>query len=246
MFATTRLVGPLSLLGISAVEAQHHSAILRTPQEFRRNVTSHIPTLTINTLATHYTLARIPEDFQLLRFQADRVVHGNVIYPSFTPAVPPIEEEVEDPAVQLTYSDGNTFGVADAEGQVYVKPIHAKRVAVHFCGRGKCCTRVAGERWIVADRIDHLPICHAWCWERERDRLKQMEVERNGLPLCHRRCYNEAVSQLDDPGATEEVVPHMRVLHERLREKTLACHFQDHQNERRIAKRRAETWFEAS
>ncbi len=110
----------------------------------------------------------------------------------------------------------------------------------------KCCTRLAGEKWIIADAIDHLPVCHAGCWKRERDRLRGKGIERKGLPLCHRRCYNEAIWQLEHPESVEEVTPHMRSLYEHVIEKGRACHFRDHQNERRTVRRREEGWLAGS
>jgi len=72
--------------------------------------------------------------FMGTRAVRQRVALADTVIPGFTPRMPAIVEEVENPAVELTYPDGDTFGVADADGQVYVKPLHAKRLAVHFCG----------------------------------------------------------------------------------------------------------------
>ncbi len=88
--------------------------------------------------------------FMGTRAVRQRVALADTVIPGFTPRMPAIVEEVENPAVELTYPDGDTFGVADADGQVYVRPLHAKRLAVHFCG------------WVSA--LPHAPIM----WRRSR------------------------------------------------------------------------------
>ncbi|KAK0925385.1 hypothetical protein LTR91_007974 [Friedmanniomyces endolithicus] len=171
--------------------------------------------------------------FMGTRAVRQRVALADTVIPGFTPRMPAIVEEVENPAVELTYPDGDTFGVADADGQVYVKPLHAKRLAVHFCG----WARNGSSRTPSTTSPSATPGAgHA----------SETGIERKGLPLCHRRCYNEAIWQLEHPESVEEVTPHMRSLFEHVIEKGRACHFRDHQNERRAVRRREEGWLAGS
>ena len=137
-------------------------------------------------------------------------------------------QHTHEPAPPRPTSDrsGSTFDVTGT-GNCTLCTVSksVRKYPEHFCGWTRCCYKFSDEGALLGKDFEHLPVCHNYCWTLERDRLER-DAQRvgawpdamNGLPMCHRQCYMQALAKLQDPDAEErEVVPRNRCLRERLR-----------------------------
>lgn len=124
------------------------------------------------------------------------------------------------------------------------RPSKARFWSLHFCGwhqvHGNCCVKPTFQGPLQSKNIEHLPVCHAKCWKRERNRLREASWHRpeggggDALPLCHRVCYLTKLWQMRSEGRTctcdhclVQCVPHNRSVWEKLGWPTLVhfvCH----------------------
>lgn len=96
----------------------------------------------------------------------------------------------------------------------------------HYCAFEECCYKFYDEGGLPAKDIEHLPVCHSYCWKLERERLMRDERGEGGGPrelfmnlrICHRQCYMESVlNARNSEREGKRVVPANRSIGERLR-----------------------------
>ena len=112
-----------------------------------------------------------------------------------------------------------------------------RRYPHHFCAFEKCCYKFSDQGPLFAKSFEHLPVCHATCFEIERDRLRSAPItqseRRVSSSLCHRECYMRALLQAKDPSwQAKDIVPRNRTIKELLG-RTKLHHMRDRYREKR-------------